>query len=363
MSLRLMCLSFFLFSLFGCGRTSTDSDDPTAKPSTPPATPTVPAGSAKTPAPKPTVFGTPELAKVLDLAALPHKEETEFTQKSPAHVTGTALGTIPEVLEDYRTKMAALGWQTVPIPGAKITDEYGSLQFVKDGHIAFLHTGKGFRKANDPPKTSFTLAFHGNFDVRTLPHRDGKFEDHSTPTSAVYSTKNAIADEGAWAAKALQAAGWQEYCAFGMKDKAPDPSAVRTFRKDGYGLQLYVSKYTPDGDTKVLYRTQVLAYDIPAPPNAVKVEFEDNQLKLSCETPDDLKTTGAFYQKAMPRAGYTLLPSEEPKAKFWNLDFATDDGKVLMVQMRTIKGDATKVDVVAIRKDVLEKIRAKNKAQ
>jgi hypothetical protein len=349
------CVPFLIFAATvctGCDRGGDKREAPAAQ--IPVQAPNAVANSpvketAKTPPPVPVLYAPRELAKVLDLTALPSRDGTTFSKKFPVHISGTAPGTIPEVAEFYREAMLVLGWKTEPIPGVVATDEHASLKFVKDGHIALLFMGKGFREKNDPPKTSFNLVFHGNFDARTLPSRENPMIADSTPTMALYRTQNPIADEAEWAAKALVDAGWQEFFAFGSLSRQPDPKReLRAFRKRGYALNLYVSKYGPRNDTNVNYTVRTIPYEIPAPANAAQIEFDDEQIKLRCEIPGDLTSAGEFYLKAMPAAGFEPLPGEKQHPTYWNLRFAGEKGDVILVALANATGETTKVDLLRI---------------
>src|SRR5262249_48318222 len=102
-------------------------------------TPTKPVKGA---APKPTILSSSELAKVLDLSALPAPEGTKFGRKSSAAVWAYCPRTIAESSAFYEKTLLAQGWELVPDPSVKNTDEYAVLRFEKDTYLASLTFSK-----------------------------------------------------------------------------------------------------------------------------------------------------------------------------------------------------------------------------
>src|SRR5262249_22234157 len=122
--------------------------------------------------------------------------------------------------------------------------------------------------------------------------------------------------------------GWQRFVSRlrdGDDDDKDKKNRTLAFRKQGYILIVYVGESpVKEFRTHVQFMVTALAHELPAPPNATKVEFDDANWKMRCEVPGDLKEAAEFYQKAMPAAGYKALSSEEPRPAYWNLRFGTD---------------------------------------
>ena len=346
-----LLMAVYITTVIGCGSGSKSEPSKDAPTTATPTSATTP-GSTEPPVvvstANPTIYNSRELAKLLNLGELPQIKDTEVREKSAANLTATAIGKVPEVAEFYRKQMEALGWKSVPSPGVTINEEFGGDKFVKDGHIALLHLGKGFLEANDPPKTSLNFVFHGNLDARTLPTNNVKFPEDALPTMAVYISDNSIADEGKWTDKALQDAGWKEYSDIDLAALPTDKHISRSYFKQAYSLSVFISKYGEGNRTHVNYRPHVMPCEIPAPPDASKIEYDTKNGWLRCKVPGNLKTVGEFYQKAMLDIGYTALPSADPQPAYMKLQFRESPTHKYVVQLKSGNDDTISVDIMLI---------------
>jgi hypothetical protein len=112
--------------------------------------------------------------------------------------------------------------------------------------------------------------------------------------------------------------------------------------------------------THFQYMVSALGHELPTPPGAAKVQFNDVRWKLSCEVPGDWKAAADFYQKTMPETGYQPLPSEDPRPTYWNLRFGTDAGDLIMVQVSSKDGQVTQVNIDGISAAVLTAIKKRD---
>lgn len=337
----------------GCGReTPKVSVAPPPEKQTPETQPDKTKPDPK-PAARPTIYPARDLAKVLDLAALPAIEGSKFSEKLASRLDGSAPASVKEIVAFYQAKLSALGW-TPAATADKLTDELGSLNFAKDGHLAHLqviNVGKN--------QSIFSVIFYGNFDATTLPRREGSALLFASPTLANYLSSHPIPDEAAWLTLQLAAQGWQPFTAIAPATTV-GKDAHLSFRKQGYVLKAFVSDSTDprtqEKKTSVQMSIAVLSHELPAPPTATDVRFDDHGWQMRCDAAGDVKTVGEWYQKAMPAAGYVRLPSDEPKAKSWTLRFGTDAGDVVMVSLSAAE-QVTRVHVYGVPKAVLDKIK------
>ncbi len=360
-------LAALVLLLTGCGRggdvvkapaverDAPKKDDLVAKDS--PALDAVADGKPK-PAPRPVVYSARELAKMLDLSALPTIDGTNFLLKSAAVISAVAPGPMSDVIGFYQKTLAAQGWEKFDPPGSTPpTAEYGSFHFTKDGHVAHLSVSPSTGQ-DKKPITHVNMQNHGNLDTRTLPRRAATPNAASSQSNSSYFTPNAPSEEAAWIAGELKKEGWEEYGSYyaplaGVKD-----NFNRTYRKQGYTLGVYVGATLLEGKpTTVSYMVHALSHELPAPPGAAKLQFSDRAWKMNCEIAGDFKAVGEFYQKAMPAAGYKPLPGEEPQSTYWNLRFGTDADDLVMVQVSSKDGETTKVSVHGLSAAVLAEMK------
>jgi hypothetical protein len=299
-------------------------------------------------APKPVIYSSRELAKVLDLSALPALEGTKFGAKSAANVSAQAPGTVPDVSAFYQKNLSALGWELVPEPDRKNTDEYATLLFAKNGHRASLTISKFNVAKEKAPQTMVRMEFHGNLDTRTLPSPAGNQILSAGQTVTSYLTEKPTAEMMLWVPKALAAEGWQKFTGFDAAEEETGVHRTLKFRKQGYAVTIFIGIHPLQKKTHFQYMVSALGHELPTPPEATKVQFDDVRWKLACEVPGDWKAAAEFYQKAMPATGYQPLSSEDPRPTYWNLRFGTDAGDVIMVKVSSMDKQPTQVNIHGI---------------
>jgi hypothetical protein len=323
-------------------------------------------GDKKTPgvaAQRPVVFPARELAKVLDVGALPALEGTKFFEKTKTSLGAAAPGKLADVTAFYIKLFASRGWEKVELPGSRpINDEYGSIHLTKDGHIAQLIVSKDSGK-KAAPTTNVNIQFHGNFDTRTLPRRGPKLDGQLSQVMTSFLSESSALDEAKAIAKALKELGWQEYASFNPPQPERKDHASLSFRKQGYLLSASIATAPRIGKTGVTYWVRTLEHELPAPPDAVKVQFSDGDWKMVCESPGAVKAVAEFYKRAMPEVGFKLLPGEEPQANYWNLRFGDEAGDVVMVELVSRDANATKVSMQGISAATLAAIAKQKNAK
>lgn len=292
------------------------------------------------------VYPTRELAKIFDASTLPTIDDTRFSELNAACLRASVPGTISEVLNFYLKAFESRGWKKVAVPDAKKADkDFESVHLEKDGHLANLVvSGEALSKKG--PRTRVNIQFHGNFDSSTLPKPRNKPHDFASPPLSSYYSARTSGEEATFVTKTLVDAGWQEFSAFNNARIASNDNLALSFRKQGYLLNVFINALPHrDVATNVTYSVRVLAHELPAPPGAVKIEFDDGAWKMRCESPISMQSTGEFYQRAMPEIGYKPLPTEPPTPTTWNLGFGTDAGDIVLVQLANADGRTTKIEL------------------
>ena len=315
--------------------------------------------------PKPTIYSAMELAKVMDFTKLPLMEGAKSGRNNSANFQAKVPAKVPDVAEFYLTKLAALGWKLDTEQSSnKITDEYASAKLSKDGHVAYMSISRTSDKPDDKPESWVQFWFQGNFDTRTLPRSEGAKLTYGSQTSSIYTTPNKVADEADLVAKALVADGWQAFGRFNSsKTEQPDQRSW-TYRKQGYVLDIFIVVAPAQGNqTNVQYSVRALAHELPAPPGATQVEFDDEMWEMKCEVPGDLQTVAEYYRKAMPAAGYKTLSSEDPRETYINLRFGTEADDIVLVQVASKDGKSTKVHAIGTSAGVLAEMRKREEKQ
>jgi hypothetical protein len=311
-------------------------------------------------APPPVVYSSRDLARILDLSALPALPGTEPGKKSAAAASAQVPGTVSDVSAFYRKTLSASGWEPVPVQDTNGTDEYASLRFGKNGHLVSLTVSKFSVSKDKGPQTLVDMRFHGNLDTRTLPMPVANQVLFSSQTVTSYLTENTVPEATSWVQKALAAEGWQKFTALSGDKAETGANRTLTFRKQGYALTIFIGVHPLQKKTYLQYQVAALGHELPTPPEATKVQFNDARWEMACEVPGDWKGAADFYQKAMPALGYRPLPGEDPQPTYWNLRFGTDTGDLIMVQVSSKDRQTTQVSIHGVPAAVLAAIRERD---
>jgi len=322
----------------GSGAVAPKTDDPSpplviAQPSTKPTPPLPPA----------TVYPARELAKVFDAAALPTIDGTAFNERSAACLRGSAPGAIADVAEFYLKEFSARGWKKQDaLDSRPIADHFGAA-FLKDGHQLNLMLNKEPSKDGNA-KTRINLHFHGNLDTRALPKPKNAPHAIATQPMSSYFSERQPSDEAAWIAKALIDAGWQEFALFNSARLATNLSL--SFRKRGYVLDVFITAVPHrENFANVTYSVRTLAHELPAPPNASNIEFDDRTWKLRCDVADSLPAVAEFYKTAFPETGFAeVVDRSQPST----LVFANHADDLVTVELRKKDDRTTHVNIAGI---------------
>jgi hypothetical protein len=306
---------------------------------------------------RPTVYSALELAKIIDFTKLPApKGATRAGHKLSSRLEMRVLAKVPEAAAFYLDQLAATGWAVDETAGKKTINESEATAFLtKNGHVISLAM---FPTDVKKPECMVMLKFHGNLDARTLPRSEGAKLLHESPTRTIYTTTKPVAAEAEWIAKTLSAQGWQRYVRAKAAKAESDQRAVLDFRKRGYAMHVFMATASAQGNrTSVHYTALALAHELPAPPDATDVEFDDDAWTLQCDMPRPMDAGVAFYRQAMPAAGYRELPGEKPQDRYVNLRFGTDAGDVVAVQVAKKDDWTCTIQIYGVSAAMMERLR------
>jgi hypothetical protein len=304
-----------------------------------------------------TIYSALELAKIIDFTKLPcPKGATRAGPKLSSQLEMNVPAKVPETAAFYIDQLTAMGWTTDESAGKNtINDSEASVRLTKNGHVVSLSS---FPTDEKKPECMVSLVFHGNLDVQTLPRSEGAKLLYGSQTQTIYTTANTVAADAQWIAKSLSAQGWQRYVRAKASEAESDQRKIFDFRKQGYALNVFVNTAPAQGNqTSVQYAVHALAHELPAPPDAIGVEFDDDAWTLRCEMPGTMDAGVAFYRQAMPAAGYRALPGENPQDKHVNLRFGTDAGDVVLVQVAKKDDKTSKIRIYGVSAAMMEKLR------
>jgi hypothetical protein len=155
----------------------------------------------------------------------------------------------------------------------------------------------------------------GMVDVRTLPRLEGAVEDTSRTRidSLNYGVPTVVAVTAAATRKLLAANGWQEFV-------YPDPSGhPMSFKKGQQGLTVTFSQGLGRPDQSVVYYSPDRLYNnVPFPPDASDIVFDDRRPYLSCLTAATIEASLDLFQQGLVAAGWTALSAADIAARWPN---------------------------------------------
>lgn len=309
---------------------------------------------AASPASKAGVVSARELAEFLDLSKLPFPPGTQFNGRNAAELQALVPLAIQPTADFYLKALAEKGFKPTDEPGAHIiTAEYAQASLKKDGHAVSLSVIPG-----SDGKVMVSVYRHGNLDAGSLPQSEGAKPTYGSSTLHMYVAKGSVAEEVDFVRKAFTEHGWQEFTPpnTAMVD---DPEHRQfTFRNKGYLVSGSVGVApAQQNKTMVQYQVRTLAHELPAPADAVKVEYDDERWMLNCEVPGGLGVAESYYLKTMPELGYKPLKHDEPRDKSRLLRFGTPEKGILLLTIRTEDHKASQVEFLHYSAELLAKMR------
>ena len=309
---------------------------------------------------------------MLDLRTLPLPEGAVVT-------LGRHIGTVSyEVTADFKKafqfqqqQLAKLGWKE--LPGSVNQATYSSATFQKSGFVVSVMC----YPKSDPDKKGMSDVFvynYGNVPMSKIPAVKGAKAQTVTAAIASYTTTLKSAEAVAATRKLLVDAGWEPYGG----SKLPPDSEILVFKRNAIRLSAHVG-VAPGNQAQFTYSLSLMAADIPALPNADKIDLDDFEKTLKFETAADFDVVAKFYQQRLMKMGWTPTSKELSKSKYGDdrplgelgfkntamdslaLRLTEEDGKTnVRLTLRTV------ADIAALQKELKaaeEKFAAEDKAR
>jgi hypothetical protein len=241
-------------------------------------------------APKPATVQ--EAAKVLDLSTFPLLEGA----KAPGHRRMAELyyegkADVKKAYEFQQKALAARGWQE--LPGTHVDADSAFATFAKDGFTASVMVFPGDAKKGT---VKVSIGQRGNVDTAKLPIPPGTKLIYAGPASAMYVAESARDATAKACRDLLVAQGWQPYGTAG-------DSLI--FKQNAIRLNAMISTAPAQGGkTSIQYSTGLLSADVPAPSDAVRVQYSDSTKALSFDAKSTPKVLVDFYREVLGKAGW-----------------------------------------------------------
>jgi hypothetical protein len=149
----------------------------------------------------------------------------------------------------------------------------------------------------------------GLVDVRTLPRLEGAVEEvaRTEPHSLRYGVPTVVAITTDATKKLLAANGWVPYLR-----PLDEKSAALTFKKAQQGLYVSFTQGLGRPDQSVVYySSERVTANVPLPPDATEIVFDENRPYLGCIAPAALDATLDFFRKELAAIGWQPLTAAD----------------------------------------------------
>lgn len=167
----------------------------------------------------------------------------------------------------------------------------------------------------------------GNVNLAKLPVPPGAKPWHTFPDTAAFITDAGVDETREATRKLLVEHGWQPYG--GAAD-------TRDFKKNATEISVTINSppATP-GQTVITFGSRQLSADLPAPPEATRVDYSDNPTQVYVDMPGSAADAVAFNLQALTAAGWKATT-----------DKPIEDGRV---QMLIFRNDAKDMLTLTVR--------------
>ena len=302
------------------------ADPPAAAAKTP-----LPAEAPEEPAREPATVQ--QAAAVLDLRQFPLLPGAKDPgERQIASLGYAAPADVKAAFEFQRKALLERGFQE--LSPAQIYDQSASGSFGKDG----FHVSVSIYSAGEPGQVGVRLHNHGNLNLAKLPVPPGAKLSHSFPAIAGFITDEPRDETAAAVRKLLLEQGWQPY---GSAGDSMD------FKKNAVELGVRVtSPPAQPGKVFIDFTASQMSADLPAPPDAERVQYADSNKRLDVEavgTPDDVV---AFYKQTLAPADWQPTTENRITDKTTSfLIFRNPAKDMLTLNMRDLGNNKTRVDL------------------
>jgi hypothetical protein len=265
-----------------------------------------------------------EAAQVLDLRTFPLLPSTT---KQPPRTIGRldyqAPGKPKEAYKFIQEKLVAQGWKE--LPQSYVTDESASGAFAKSGYKLTVSCSA----YGEPGEVGVAMVNHGNIDTKDLPTPQDAKSAYNVGVSSGYVTESSVEDTVAATRELLVAQGWTPY------GEAGDSY---NFKQNAVKISAMISSAPAQGGkTMIQYSSELLSYDLPAPPGVEDLRYTETPTQLFFDTTGSYDDVSKFYRTALAKQGWKATTENLVKIDWKHfLIFRNPQKDLLEVELTTV---------------------------
>lgn len=205
-------------------------------------------------------------------------------------------------------------------------------------------------------------------DTSKLPRPADAKVVYASPQTTILTTGKTTDAAFADLEAQLAAAGWQNYRE--MQERTDPGARTLVSRKGPIGLEARIAPAPAQGNaTTIQLITNPLRNDLPFPPEARDIKFDQNQPLLEAAAPRAFDAVAAYYVSELKPRGYDLhQPADGTEAiagdaRNQRAFFTKAGQRPLLLLMRAVESGGTAVKLEAVSPQLLPKPKAAPQAQ
>lgn len=266
-------------------------------------------------------------AAVLSLETLPLVAGAETpSNRCLAGLSYQAKSTIKEGFAFHKKQLEARGFSE--LPNATVTDEYASSTFGKDGFRIAVAVMPFYGKPGSG-QIGITLQNLGNVELGSLPVPAGVKPLYEFPATRALLTDLTPDEAAAKVGELFTSDGWERYGSAGD---------VQFFRKNAVRVTAQVAAApAQQGKTAITYTAELLSAELPAPPDATRVQYSDSTKQLSIDTPATADQVVDYYRDRLAPTGWKATTDRPVVDRFQSfLIFRNPAGELLELTLAEV---------------------------
>jgi hypothetical protein len=288
--------------------------------------------------------------KPINLKKFPVMEGGELITLSPANLTCKVKGDVKSVFDFQRAQFAALGWKEQS--DSSVTEQVASGAFRGAGFVI----SASVYPVGDPTSVQLMLHNHGSINLAQLPLPPGTKPVYVGPLSAIYATEAPLTETKETTLKLLADAGWEPHGHEGdswhYKQGLNRISA--TIQTEG----------APGKKTMITYSCELMSGDLPAPPDAKDVRYDDTSQKLTFISAAVMDAIIDFYREKLGKTGW-----KQDEGKPFRIDdydqvtYRSPEGEVIFLKLMPERDGSRNVALEYLSAEDIVELKKKTKEE
>lgn len=216
-------------------------------------------------------------------------------------------------------------------PGGYHSADSASGSFLSQGYSVAASVSGG----SQPGRVQVAVINHGNIDLAKLPTPKDVKPFYARAGECSYLAKGDVSTTTAACQQLVQAAGWTPYGAASDDPESP----MMYFKRGVVRVMCWVSTApAQQNQTLIRYSSELLSADIPAPPQAGDLRFDESSSKLTfAVSNDEVAPVFEFYRTELAKQSWqptTGEPIDDDQKRTSFLVFRNPDKDMISIDVR-----------------------------